>query len=338
MIVPFYNAEHTLPFCLKALAAQQLESYEVILVDNNSTDGSAAIAKAFAAGHAASVTCVLEEKQGPSYARNTGASLANGDILAFTDSDCIPDPDWLGHLSGEFGSEDIGAVAGRIVGFRPETIIDKFHAMYTLRTGTEQAVSKEFLLVRGGFPTANLSIRRMLFERIGGFDESMKIYSEDYDLCARIYEAGYGIQYTPKALVYHKHRNTLKGTWRQGFGFGTGHAVLLKKHFKKLFILDLPRYQIINRKLPVCAWIDLAGADKKILAMLMVGFLWKPLVVLPFLYIGYIGLSIYRRGVKEKMEISLAESPIYAMLLIVKSFSLTLGRLWGSSKNKTVCI
>ena len=95
IVVPFYNAEETLSFCLEALLFQSYLPSEILLVDNNSMDGSSSTAKRFANDNSSLITYLLESQQGPSYARNSGARLASGDIIAFTDADCVPDRDWL---------------------------------------------------------------------------------------------------------------------------------------------------------------------------------------------------------------------------------------------------
>lgn len=337
VVVPFYNASATLPRCLESLDSQNLPPVEVILVDNNSTDQSAEIAKKFIADSPDTFKYLLEVRQGPSFARNSGARLAAGDIIAFTDADCVPDPKWLRILVESFKDEHIGAVAGRVVGFKPESLLDKFHAMFTLRGLPNSHTSREFSLVRGGFPTANLAVRKDVFGAIGGFDESMKIYSEDYDLCARIYQLALSIHYTTDAVVYHIHRNSLAGTWHQSFGFGTGHAVLLKKHFKRLVIINLPRYGIISRKLPLRLWLDFAGADKKLLGIILSAFVWWPLSVMLIPYLLYLYVNVGSRVNQNGINTSLFDRWKIVFLLCFKSLALTAGRMTGSLRNRVMC-
>ncbi len=337
VVIPFYNAGRTLDLCLNALAAQSLPPLEVIMVDNNSKDGSGEIAKQFAMKHSDTFHYFFESRQGPSFARNCGAERAKGDIVAFTDADCISDRHWLSNLSDGFKEPRIGAVAGRVVAFGTASIFDKFHAMFTMRGSSERRRFKEFTLLRGGFPTANLGVRREVFNRIEGFDESMKIYSEDYDLCARVYEAGFAIEYIPEALIFHKHRNTLEGTWRQSFGFGTGHAVLLEKHFKRLVIIDLPKYQYISKNRPIRVWLNLTSADKKLLVLLLLSIAFWPLSGLLAFYLLFLYGNMAFRLRQSDLKAGFIEKWQLVFLLLCKSAAMTMGRIVGSFRNKVCC-
>jgi GT2 family glycosyltransferase len=337
IIVPFYNAEETLSFCLDALLSQSYLPFEIFLVDNNSMDGSSSIAKRFANDNSSLITYLLEPQQGPSFARNSGARLASGDIIAFTDADCVPDREWLRIVRESFNDENIGAVAGRVEGFKPESLLDKFHSMLTLRGLSNSHTYSEFTLVRGGFPTANLAVRKDVFDAIGGFDESMKIYSEDYDLCARIYNSGYRINYTTDAVVYHKHRNSLVGTWRQSFGFGTGHAALLKKHFKNIAIIDLPNYHFISHKWSVRLWLNLVSADKKLLVLLLLSVGFRPLVTILFIYLLFLYWDMKSRLVRNGLNAGFIQRWQLVFLLFFKSLAISVGRIVGSLRHKVLC-
>jgi glycosyltransferase involved in cell wall biosynthesis len=106
VVVPAFNSEATIEKCLEALAAQSLPPLEVIVVDDGSTDGTAALARRH--------TWVLSNPRtrGPAGARNAGAYLARGGIIAFTDSDCIPPRDWLKNIAAALSDENTGAVGG----------------------------------------------------------------------------------------------------------------------------------------------------------------------------------------------------------------------------------
>ena len=164
-IIPFFNSEKTLPLCLQAIEEQTIAPFDVILVDNNSTDSSREIAQDFVANHPSHARYLLADRQGPSYARNYGAEVAHGKIIAFIDSDCIADARLHEDLVGAFGDAKIGAVAGKITGFRKESLWDKFHFMFTLKSLSEEQTFSEFTLIRGGFPAANLAVRKDVFER-----------------------------------------------------------------------------------------------------------------------------------------------------------------------------
>lgn len=337
VVVPFYNAKGTLHLCLSALNHQAYTPYEVILVDNNSCDGSSDIAKSFVQRSPEKFTYTREPHQGPAYARNRGASQSKGEYILFTDADCIPSPDWIHGIVSSFESEDIGAVAGRTLGYEKRTTLDKFHSLFTFKGLSKSKTYAEFLLISGGFPTANLAIRMPVFKEVGGFDETMKIYSEDYDLCARIYQKQYKITYSFDAVVYHKHRNTLAGTWRQSFGFGTGHAVLLRKHLPRHFILDLPRFQYVFKNAKFSGWVDLAGADKKMMFLAILSFFWIPGSLLLIIYICLLFKNVESRAKNEDLVVSFMEKVQLIILLVIKSAALTAGRIVGAFRHRIIC-
>jgi GT2 family glycosyltransferase len=207
-----------------------------------------------------------------------------------------------------------------------------------MRGLSEPKTFSEFTLVRGGFPTANLAVRKTLINSLGGFDENMKIYSEDYDLCARIYKAGFLIRYEPCAVVYHKHRNTLKGTWVQSFGFGKGHPVLLKTHFKSMVILGLPGFEYQSKKWLLRMWLDFKGADKKLLTLIAVGIFYWPAAILIPAYLLYLLLDMRRHLSRNRLNASLIDTCHLVFLLIFKSSALSAGRIIGSLRNGVLCI
>jgi len=339
VVVPFRNAEHTIRACLEALATQAMQPKEIIMVDNGSTDGSGEVVLAFIRERNALNVCLVKEtKIGPSAARNRGIKEAGGEIVAFTDSDCVPDKHWLEKVEQAFRNPDTGAVAGRVRGLNPTSVIDKFHAMFTMQGSPEAQNFCEFTLLRGGFPTANLTVRKLLLDSLGGFDENMKIYSEDYDLCARIYQAGFCIRYEPLAVVYHQHRNTLKGTWFQSFGFGKGHPILLKRHFRSMVILALPGVEYQSRRLPLKAWLDFKGADKKLFILIILCLFYWPAAILTIAFFFYLFADMRRHLGRRKLQARLTETWRLVLLLIFKSSALSAGRIVGSIQNGVLCI
>lgn len=98
IIIPVYNVEAYLADCLDSILAQTFESFEVILVDDGSTDGSPAIAQKYADAHSEQICYYRKENGGPGLARNFGISKAKGDYLMFVDSDDIVDPEMLTDL------------------------------------------------------------------------------------------------------------------------------------------------------------------------------------------------------------------------------------------------
>ena len=296
VVIPAYNAAETIKACLASLYKQSLLPSEIIVVDNNSTDNTGEIVTQFFNNHKNVPSFYLHEKrQGPSFARNCGAKKASGDIIAFIDADCIAESTWLHNINKSFDNPKVGAVTGSIIGYEKDTMIGKFHALFTMRELPESRLFNEFNLLSGGFPTAHFSIKKCLFDEIGGFDEALPIYSEDYDLCARIYAAGHAINYNKKVMVFHQHRHSLTSTWRQSYGFGTGHGTLLKKHFHRMVIIEAPRFRYITTRWPLRIWLDMASADKKLILFVALSIIYWYFIFILLLFIILLYLDVGRR-------------------------------------------
>lgn len=208
VIIPHYNDLRSLELCLSALASQDFppDDFEVIVADNASPEGEAAVAAAIA-GRAKLVT-VAERGAGP--ARNGGVSIARGEILAFTDCDCVPEPSWL--------REGLAALqAYDFVGGGMSVLVEN-----PSRLSGPEAFEREFAFnnrnyveVKGFTVTANLFCPRSLFDAVGGFRVGV---SEDFEWCDRARKAGYRLGYAPLAVVGHPARRTwdeLVRKWRR---------------------------------------------------------------------------------------------------------------------------
>lgn len=190
VVVPARDAAATLGRTLAALAAQRLDGrYEVIVVDDDSSDATASIARA-APGP---VTVVSEGRLGAAEARNRGVACATAPVIAFTDADCFPTPDWL--ATGLSALEEADLVQGRVMP-DPTQPLGPFD-----RTIWVEAE-------RGFYETANLFVRRDLFERLGGFEEWIdtggdKLLAEDVWFGWRAVRAGARTAFEPHAFVHH---------------------------------------------------------------------------------------------------------------------------------------
>lgn len=338
VVIPALNAARTLPFCLGAVARLDPAPAEIVLVDNGSLDGTLALLRAFERDHAArGVRTLQEARRGAAAARNAGIRAATGDVIALTDADCAPEPEWLRLLNEPFVDPAVGAVAGRVVAAPPASTLERFSALYTLQLPDRPARTTRWTPWEGGYPTANLAVRRRLLGELAGFDESVGTYGEDYDLCARLYARGAQIVYAPEARVAHHHRTTLVGMLRQAFGMGRGHPYLLHRHLRRGLWLDLPRWPLVWTGCPVRAWVDLASADKKLVALLAVGAAYGPAFWLLPLYAIWLAAAAHRRAQRAGASIPAAAALGLGGLLVLKSAAMTAGRWWGSLKYGALC-
>jgi GT2 family glycosyltransferase len=339
VVIPVLNASRTLGRTLAALATLEPAPDEIVFVDNGSADDTRARLAAFAdSGPGAKVIVLDEPRRGASVARNTGARAATGEIVAFTDADCCPRPDWLAALLAPLADAGVGAVAGRLLSTEPAGVVEAFSSLFTLQSSPTAARHTRWTPWAGGFPTANLAVRRDLLQSLGGFDESVAIYGEDYDLCARIYEAGAAIVYTPAAGVEHQHRVALRAMLRQAFGFGRSHAWLMRRHVPRGLWLDLPRVSLARPHFPLPLWIDGGSPDKKAAALLLAGLVWRPLLALLPLYAAWLWWDVSSRARGRGLPVSFLGGWGLVGCLVAKAGAMTGGRWWGSLRYGRACL
>jgi len=204
--VPAYNAADTLAETLDALSCQTVDAgrVEVVVVDDGSTDATAAVAAARGA------MVVRQENEGPAAARNAGALRATGDILVFTDADCTPFPDFLAQLTRPFDDPAVSGVQG---------------AYRTRQTGLvarfAQLEFEDRYRFAAKFPCLDLvatyaaAFRREVFVAQGGFDTSFPVAdNEDTEFSYRLCRAGHRLVFAPRAMTYHRHPASLPGYLR----------------------------------------------------------------------------------------------------------------------------
>ena len=196
VVMPAHNAAATLPAVLAALATQSLDdAFEVVVVDDGSTDDTAAIARA------AGARCVVHEcSRGRSAARNAGAAVAAGDTLLFIDSDCVP-------LAPTFLRTYLAALRSRrpAIGVGAVTALgDEFWARYQRDVQVRRARIAAHSPI-ATFSSQNFALPAALFRAAGGFDEGYARYGfEDRDLLARLLRLGAEVVPVPDALVEHR--------------------------------------------------------------------------------------------------------------------------------------
>lgn len=190
---------------LEDLEIPQGSACEVVVVDNNSTDGTRAMIEAFARRRSDRFRYAFEGTQGKSLALNTGIREANGDVLVFTDDDCLADPGWVRAIVALFESDS--ALAG--IGGRVE-LYDKDDRPVTIRTTRHQTSFTSSDQLFSLIPGCNMAFRRHVLEAVGPFDRMLgpgnRIgAAEDSDLLYRAYRCGFKMLYAPEPVVYHNH-------------------------------------------------------------------------------------------------------------------------------------
>jgi len=234
VVVCTRNGAATLGPCLDSLLALRYPDFEVLLIDDGSRPQIAEIAKRYA-----QVRYQYQEHAGLSAARNLGARLATGTIIAYTDDDCIAHPDWLLFLSHAFADETAAAAGGPNIPPPPRNRVERVVAAspgapaQVLLNDTEA----EHL------PGCNLAIRKQALDLIGGFQIEFKTAGDDVDICWRLRETGSRLLFVPGAMVWHHRRFTIRAYLRQQFGYGCAEAMLMKEHPARFGILGGARWR-----------------------------------------------------------------------------------------------
>lgn len=220
VVVCCYNAAPTLDECLRSLAALDYPDYEVIVIDDGSTDATHQIAANYP------VRCIRVPNGGLSKARNLGIDNASGEIVAFIDSDAYADPAWLYYIVCALEEHDAAAVGGPNLspphdGFVAQCV-DKSPGNPTcVLVDNERAEH---------IPGCNMAYRKSAFASAGKFDEQHRAAGDDVDLCWRLLLTDQVIAYHPSALVWHHRRSTIRGYLRQQKGYGFAEAHLQKRY------------------------------------------------------------------------------------------------------------
>jgi len=216
VILCTYNGEQSLPSTLESLAGQVLAEstqWEVLIVDNNSTDRTRQVVEEFCRQHPGRFRYLFEPKQGKSFALNLGLREAQGDVIAFTDDDVTMEPSWLQYLTACLGNGEWAGAGGRTLpecGFvRPDWMgLESRHAMAPLAIFDMGPEAKQFQVAPYG---NNMAFRREVFEKHGGFDTGLgpcagsprPQKNEDSEFGVRVLAAGERLRYEPSAVVYH---------------------------------------------------------------------------------------------------------------------------------------
>ncbi|MGH9022945.1 MAG: mycofactocin biosynthesis glycosyltransferase MftF, partial [Acidimicrobiia bacterium] len=220
----------------RLLRALDAGTTPVVVVDDGSTDDSGAVARALGA-----TVLRREHSGGPAVARNQGFEHAEGELVAFLDSDCVPEEGWLEALTAHFADPLVGAVAPRVVVAKgsPSTRTVTGGRVRNAMRGYESARSPldlgpEPAAVRPGgmvpyVPGAALVVRREAMIDAGGFDESLR-FGEDVDLVWRLHGLGWSVRFDPLGRVVHEHGRGLSSWVAARVGYGSSAAPLAQRH------------------------------------------------------------------------------------------------------------
>jgi GT2 family glycosyltransferase len=219
VVVCSYNGERTIRDCLEGLLRIDYPDFEVIVVDDGSTDRTALLA------HEYGFRVISTPNRGLSSARNTGLAAATGDIVAYIDDDAFPEQHWLTYLAHTFATTSHAGVGGPNIAPPGDGPIaasvanapgGPIHVLLSDREAEH-------------IPGCNMAYRRDRLLAIGGFDVQFRTAGDDVDVCWRLQQAGWTLGFNPAAMVWHHRRNSVRTYWRQQVGYGRAEALLERK-------------------------------------------------------------------------------------------------------------
>ncbi len=219
VVVCTYNGARTIRDCLEGLLELDYPDYEVIVVNDGSTDDTAQIVSEYP------FRCISTTNHGLSSARNTGLGAATGEIVAYTDDDARPDPHWLQYLAWTFSHGNFAGVGGPNIappgdGWIADCVANAPGGpLHVLLSDTEAE----------HIPGCNMAFRREVLQAVSGCDPIYRAAGDDVDLCWRVQQKGGTLGFSPAAMVWHHRRNSIKMYWRQQQGYGRAEALLEAK-------------------------------------------------------------------------------------------------------------
>lgn len=234
VVVCSYNGAKTLRKCLEALQRINYPNYEIILVDDGSKDETQIIASEFP-----NIKNIFQYNQGLSSARNTGYKNSTGEIIAYTDSDCEPDEDWLYFIVKTLINTNYIGVGGPNLSPTPSSNVN---AAITVSKGTPTHVLINDTEAEH-IPGCNMAYWKYGLENINGFDETFRTAGDDVDLCWRFIKSGYKIGFNPSAIVWHHRRHNINLYLKQQRGYGEAEALLRLKHMEQFNNQGIPNWK-----------------------------------------------------------------------------------------------
>ena len=233
VVICAYNAERTMDACLASLADLRYPNYEVLIVNDGSKDRTSEIAEQYPG-----FTLINQPNRGLSVARNVGMQAARGEIVAYTDSDCVVDPDWLTYLVYKFVRGGFVAVGGPNFP-PPEASAVATYVAASPGGPTHVLLNDE---VAEHIPGCNMAFTKQALLGVGGFEPIFAAAGDDVDLCWRLQNQGDAIGFSPAAMVWHFRRNTVRDYLKQQRGYGKAEALLYFKHPYRFNMLGQSRW------------------------------------------------------------------------------------------------
>lgn len=321
VIIPVKNGAAHIGELLDSLMQIDYEKdrLEIIVVDGNSTDNTREIVLQYP------VKLILEERPGLNAARNTGIKNSTGEILAFTDADCIIPKNWLNKLVDNLRDFHVGCVGGNVLGYY-DNFLSKYSdesAIPVMRIFKKREVLDSIKPLQKYPAGCNMGLKRDILNKVGLFDEGIKYGFDEVEFVERICRGGYKMVLDPETFVMHKHRPTLRELLKQNFNYGRGLGLMLKKFgtksvFSKWFLLCI---------LGFLTWSLTALA--LVIHILLTGYLASQIILLVTLLLPLFGLMIlYGYQTIKKKDKKYRRIILYPIIDIARALAFIFGGIY----------
>jgi GT2 family glycosyltransferase len=276
IIIPNFNGKDLLGECLRSIRAQTYKNYEVLVVDDNSTDGAPEVVRK----EYPWVVLIQTERIGFAQSCNRGIEAAKGEIIVtMLNNDMTVEKNWLKHLVAALNARGVGVVGGKIYNYG-STVIQDVGNWIDWNTGVSHQIGYgeqdrgQFDRLRQVDFVDVPAVRREVIDRIGGIDEEYSFYYTDSDFCVRAKKAGYKVVYVPAAVSWHRLSATMgRSMWRKPYLLYMDGMRFMIRHSPPGFIF----YHVCRRTLFVLTRLTRSLFRRRIdmLSIHAVTYLWS---------------------------------------------------------------
>jgi O-antigen biosynthesis protein len=228
VVICAYNAERTMRPCLESLRKLDYPNFEVVIVDDGSRDSTAEISMDFP-----EFRLIRQPNKGLSVARNVGMQAARGEIIAYTDSDCVVDPHWLTLMVRSMTENNFDGCGGPNYAPHEDGWVEACCAA-SPGAPCHVLVAEDRAEHLAG---CNMVFTRAALTKVGGFDPQFNTAGDDVDVCWRMLDAGLKLGFSPAAFVWHFRRNTIKAYYGQQRGYGRAEAMLYPRYPERFNVM-----------------------------------------------------------------------------------------------------
>jgi glycosyltransferase involved in cell wall biosynthesis len=229
VVIPMYNSEDTIVQALRGLERQTHDRFEVVVVDDGSTDASVPAVEELSIASAIPIRLIRQNNAGPAEARNNGVKHSFGETIVFLDSDCIPAPNWVEEMVAPVNGKVAGCYCGNQV-INGESATARY-VQYEMSWRHQKMIGKSI----DAFSTYSASMSKNAFEETGGFStEYREASGEDFDLSFSLRRAGYDLRFNENTFVYQHHPDSLLAYLKKQYRRGYWRVKLYLRNFDKL--------------------------------------------------------------------------------------------------------